>query len=290
MLVKSLSRGDYQGASDVLRRSGPTQQTEHKPKAPVSLADACPGREMLATLPTGEATYWYVRRQLAEVTGGDTAIAAEYSAVMRGVRRRLDELTASAELCIASERRAEELLFMDIETCGLGGTPVFLIGTMNFDQGDLVFEQCFARDYAEEPAVLAAFAERLERTQLLVTFNGKSFDMNQIAERAIFHGMEIDKKARPHLDLLHQSRRFWRNQTPNCRLQTLEQLLCGRRRVGDIPGWAIPDAYHRFVQTGNAAEVRDILHHNLLDLLTMAELVCAMLTGRGPETSTGPET
>ncbi len=290
MLVKSLSRGDYQGASDVLRDCGPQRDEASKPAEPVPLTDACPGREERVRLSAGEMPYWYVSRWLEDVTGGDTAVARQYAAVMLGARRRLDELAASAELCIASDRRPEDLLFMDIETCGLGGTAVFLVGTMHFADDDLIFEQCFARDYAEEPAVLAAFAERLERAEVLVTFNGKSFDMNQIAERAVFHGMVFDKQARPHLDLLHESRRLWRGQTPNCRLQTLEQLVCGRRRVGDIPGWAIPDAYHRFVRTGDAGGIRDIMHHNLLDLLTMAELLCAMLTGRAPETQTGPET
>lgn len=279
MLVKSLSRGDFEGASDVLRACGPGPKAGTGKPQPLALAEACPGIERRA----GDLPYWRVTRRLEDLTDGDTSIASEYSTVMRGARRRLDELTASAELCLASDRRPEDLLFMDIETCGLGGTPVFLVGTMRYTDDGLVFEQSFARHYGEEPAVISAFAERLAAAQMLVTFNGKSFDMNQLAERAIFHGMGIDKRVKPHLDLLHESRRFWRGQVPNCRLQTLEQCLFGRRRVGDIPGSAIPDAYHRFVHSGDAREVRDIMHHNLLDLLTMAQILCAMLTGGGPE-------
>jgi hypothetical protein len=36
------------------------------------------------------------------------------------------------------------------------------------------------------------------------------------------------------------------------------------------------------VAGGDARQVRDILHHNLLDLLTMAQLVVALLTGSAP--------
>ncbi|HUS47402.1 MAG TPA: ribonuclease H-like domain-containing protein, partial [Phycisphaerae bacterium] len=69
---------------------------------------------------------------------------------------------------------------------------------------------------------------------------------------------------------------------PNCRLKTLESLLCGRYRPGDIPGSAIPDAYHGFVETGDARAIRDIVHHNMLDMLTMAQLLCVLLTGCEP--------
>jgi uncharacterized protein YprB with RNaseH-like and TPR domain len=53
----------------------------------------------------------------------------------------------------------------------------------------------------------------------------------------------------------------------------LEALICGRLRDSDIPGDQIPDAYHEFVRTGNAAEMAEVIHHNLLDLVTMADLL-----------------
>ena len=207
---------------------------------------------------------------------------------MHGARQRLDELEASPALCHVAAARPEDLLFMDIESCGLYGASVFLIGLMYFQDGQLLFEQCLARNYAEEPAVLQSFASRLEQTGALVTFNGRAFDMNMIRDRCAFHRLDLDDARLPHLDLLHECRRRWRGRLPNCRLQTLEAHLCGRQRVGDIPGWAIPDAYHRFVDTGDARQLRDILHHNLLDLLTMAQILNLVLTGQTP--SRPPET
>jgi uncharacterized protein YprB with RNaseH-like and TPR domain len=203
--------------------------------------------------------------------------------VLRGAGQRLDELEASVGLCHAANSRPEDLLFMDIETCGLAGTAIFLVGTMFFDGLDLVFEQHLARDYSEEPAILRAFASRCSQAGLLVTFNGKAFDMTQIRERCVFHRIDaLAERRLPHLDLLQESRKRWRRRLPNCRLQTLERYFCRRRREGDIPGWAIPEAYHRFVGSGDARQMRDIVHHNMLDLLTMAELLCAALTGGEP--------
>jgi hypothetical protein len=244
---------------------------------PLGLEDAVPGVE--ANQPPGK--YWLVRRRLSQVSGDYLGVQRRYRSVLRGARQRIDELTASPGLCHLSAATPEGPLFLDLETCGLAGCPVFLVGLMSYSQGHLVFEQFLARHYGEEQAILAEAARRIDQAGVLVTFNGKAFDMNMLRERWAFHGIQSRSKP-PHCDLLHESRRLWRGSVPNCRLQTLEQYLCNRRRVGDIPGSAIPQAYHDFVAGGDARQLRAILHHNLLDLLTMAELLCSALTGESP--------
>jgi uncharacterized protein YprB with RNaseH-like and TPR domain len=175
----------------------------------------------------------------------------------------------------------EEALFLDIETCGLANCPLFLIGTMSVRTDGIRLEQLFARDYAEEAAVLEHLAEMSSAYKMLITFNGKTFDVPYMRDRMVLHRIK-HKFTQEHLDLLQHARRLFRGMFRDCKLQTLEQHFCCRRRVGDIPGWAIPDAYHQFVAGGDARQVRDIIHHNMLDLLTMAELVCAVLTGSEP--------
>lgn len=248
----------------------------------LDLPSACGGEE------SGSGSrYWLIRRELLEVDPQADPCRRQYEAVLRGARQAFNELEASAELCHAANAGPGDLLFMDTETCGLGGTMIFLVGLMSYQGESLVFEQMLARDYSEESAILDAFARRYEQAGVLVTFNGKSFDMTQIRDRWAFHGVEMPWQDPPHLDLLHESRRRWKGQLRSFKLQSLERTFCGRRRVGDIPGAAIPDAYHQFVRTGDARRMRDILHHNLLDLLTMAQLVTIMLTGCDPVV--GPE-
>jgi hypothetical protein len=75
-----------------------------------------------------------------------------------------------------------------------------------------------------------------------------------------------------HVDVLHHARRRWRRQLPDCRLKTLEQLVCRRRRTGDIPGHLIPAAYAEFVRTGFEREIDAILYHNAVDLVTLFDL------------------
>jgi uncharacterized protein YprB with RNaseH-like and TPR domain len=165
-----------------------------------------------------------------------------------------------------------QLVFMDIETTGLSCSPLFLIGIMVWRDGDFEVRQFLARHYGEEPGVVAEFLAEMDRRSLLVTFNGKSFDYPFIRSRAAACGLQMIDTPE-HLDLLHVGRRFWRHRLPNCKLQTLERHLCRRVREGDIPGAEIPDAYHAYVRTGNAYQIVDILKHNLLDLVTLADIM-----------------
>ena len=287
MLLQSLARKGVVTAADMLGAHGHSgvNRAPGGASRPLALAEACPGEPAFVRGAGGQAEYYLIRRTLAQVAPQCVEIGRQYTAVMKGARQRFSEdeaLSASPALCRLADSAREDLLFMDTETCGLAGAMVFLVGMMRHTDGQLVFEQCFARDYSQEPAVLQAFMDRYDATSMLVTFNGKAFDMNMVRERSAFHGIDLPPREPPHLDLLHESRRRWKSDVPNCKLQTLERLLCGRRRVGDIPGADIPDAYHRFVATGDARQVADIMHHNLLDLLTMAQLVTAILTGSGP--------
>ncbi|HDZ20093.1 hypothetical protein LCGC14_0239120 [marine sediment metagenome] len=291
MLMKSLSAGDMPSAQKALAEYGHSgvNRPQQKAAGPISLADACGGAEVGVEVNGERVPYWLIRRTLSEVSPDDAAISTEFAAVLAGARQQFDELAASAELCHAANGSAEDVLFMDLETCGFSGSPIFLVGLMRCEGGELIFEQHLARHYGEEAGILQAFAERLAGAGVLVTFNGKAFDMNMVRERSAFHAIDVpprdgppDNRMPPHLDLLHEARRRWKGVLPNCRLQTLESHLCRRHRTGDIPGAAIPDAYHRFVDTADARQVRDILHHNLLDLLTMGQLLCVLLTGCEP--------
>ncbi len=202
---------------------------------------------------------------------------------------RKAELTA---LRSKLEGKAEELgrlgktgfsrvVFLDIETTGLFNCPTFLIGTMHLSGDDFVIRQFFARDYSEEKCLVDVLSKHLAQFDAIVTFNGKSFDVPFIRDRAVYHGIRSASRHVDglfHLDLLHHSRRHWRGVLPDCRLQTLEYHVCHRKRVGDIPGCEIPRIYHEFVRTGDPYPLVPVFHHNVLDLVTMSELLLEIMT------------
>jgi uncharacterized protein YprB with RNaseH-like and TPR domain len=169
----------------------------------------------------------------------------------------------------------ERALFLDLETGGLSSSPVFLAGTMRWNGEDFVLRQIFARHYGEEAALLEALAELMLEFDTLVTFNGKSYDLPFLTQRAAIHGVPL----RPpgfHLDLLHLSRRRWKHELRDCRLQTLERHVCRRSRSGDVPGEEVPGLYHDFVRRGDPYRLIPVFHHNLLDVITMAEILRAL--------------
>lgn len=168
-------------------------------------------------------------------------------------------------------------LFLDLETCGLAGAPIFLVGLIRATPDGLLLDQLLARNYAEEQAILTSLEAHVAECDVLVTFNGRSFDWPMVQDRRTYHRLPPVRAALPHVDLLIHARRQWRKQVPNCRLQTLERFLCRRMRQGDIPGSQIPAAYHQFVRTGDAKQLRNILHHNALDLVTLAQLTMRMI-------------
>jgi uncharacterized protein YprB with RNaseH-like and TPR domain len=171
----------------------------------------------------------------------------------------------------AFPRRA---VLLDLETCGLSGSALFLIGLLHRVDDCLTVELLLARDYSEEAAVLASLWQRIHADGVVVTFNGKSFDWPMVVDRSrrhlLFRGTRPPAPA--HLDLLHAARRRWKKQLPDCKLQTLERHICGRTRADDLPGSLIPAAYQQFVRTGFEREMDAILLHNAIDLVTLLDL------------------
>ena len=175
----------------------------------------------------------------------------------------------------------ERALFLDLETGGLASSPVFLAGTMHWNGSDFVLRQYFARHYGEEAALLGALGLAAREFEVLVTFNGKSYDAPFLRGRALVHGVSIALPLH-HLDLLHAARRRFRDRLPDCRLQTLERHVCRRRRAGDVPGDEVPGLYHDYVRHGDPWRLVPVFHHNLLDVVTMAELLRRLCSPRDP--------
>jgi uncharacterized protein YprB with RNaseH-like and TPR domain len=203
--------------------------------------------------------------------------AHEYDSIFGTIHERMAKILEREVFPSLSGIAVEDLLFVDIETTGLSSSqPLFLIGALSLTE-EAPLDLFLARDYPEERAALAAYHE-LAHGKTLVTFNGKSFDWPYIEGRSKSYRLNF-KRPPAHLDLLHHARRQWKHSLPNCKLQTLELYLCGRTRVDDVPGSQIPRTYHEFVAThaasGRGAHLMaPILHHNALDILTMAELLC----------------
>ena len=251
---------------DLPRTDAPrhTNAAAHGPK--VVLCEAVKGREIEYP---GLGRSYLISTPVRGVSGAalvDDAFQEDVSCGDSNLGKRL------RLLCDPSGLTPDDFIFMDLETAGLGNAPLFLVGIMVWREGGFEVRQHLARNYAEEAAVIMHYLDACEDKKVLVSFNGKSFDVPYVRTRAAAHGLP-HPAVRAHFDLLHESRRVWKAELPDCKLQTLERHICGRVRHGDIPGSQIPDAYHAYVRTDDARDIVVVLKHNLLDLITLADLM-----------------
>ena len=242
------------------------------PAGPVKLEDAVAGEEIASAF----GRVYLIRKSASRMMPDAATLLRHYATVFCEGGMAWREGSLHPDLRPLLDLDPRRVLFLDIETTGLSAQPIFLIGLMHYTGSDLHLHQFLARDYSEERAMLASFAERMPNYQALVTFNGKSFDVPFIRDRGVANGIEVEFEG-VHVDLLHEARRRWRGKLPDCRLQTLERCLLKRVRSGDIPGELIPQAYHDFVHSGNAFQICDIVHHNALDLVAMSEILLHMI-------------
>lgn len=164
-------------------------------------------------------------------------------------------------------------VFLDIESTGLRpNRPLFLVGLLLCRDGQLVLRQYLARHPQEEGPLLRDLARELADQQILITYNGKRFDLPYIEERMACHGVAF-KWGNFHIDLLWHARARYRGVLPDCRLVTLEENILSEKRRDDVPGARIPQAYNSFVKKQEPALMRKILEHNALDLISLYKLL-----------------
>ncbi|MBN1593168.1 MAG: ribonuclease H-like domain-containing protein [Candidatus Coatesbacteria bacterium] len=236
--------------------------------------DEITGREV--EMPSGK--FLLIRRDLAEIWDAAERFASHYCLVFNRGAIGVDIDSLHEDVRRFCEVDHNQLLYLDIETCGLSSVPVFLVGVQQLVGERLVLEQYLARDYSEEKPMLEYFWGKMAEFEAVTTYNGKSFDVPFLRDRAVYHGVPHVVPGF-HLDLLHEARRRFKGQFPNCKLQTLEARLCNRLRRGDIPGELIPKAYHDFVRTKDPQLIRNVIHHNALDIVTMSEVLLRLLSG-----------
>jgi uncharacterized protein YprB with RNaseH-like and TPR domain len=170
----------------------------------------------------------------------------------------------------------EQFVFVDAETTGLSttaGTVAFLIGVGYVDADCFKVHQFFLPDYADEPPMLEAVADLVSGKTVVVSFNGKAFDLPLLEARYVVQRMTTPFANMRHLDLLHVSRRFWRGRFIDNTLQTLEKELLSVYRYNDTPGYLIPQLFFDYLRNGEPEPLAGVMLHNRLDIVTLLFLL-----------------
>ena len=185
-----------------------------------------------------------------------------------------------------------DLLFLDIETTGLGGAGAmaFLVAIARVEDsahGSLLrLTQYLAPSPPDEAALLELVLDDIDprgADPMLVTYNGRTFDAPFLDGRATMHRMRGGFEALRHVDLLHASRTVYRGALVNCRLATVEaEVMRLARHEDEVDGSQVPAWYFRFLRSGDARALWPIVEHNAVDVISLAALtgrLAAMLCG-----------
>jgi hypothetical protein len=259
-----------------------------------------PARELTYEPDTGGYETTVDPRRVGEILGGQPVQTAFGSCLVidrryESDRRHGDVLIGDCQLegnasldslrvldpALLVESGLSRTVFIDLETTGLSGgagTVAFLVGCGFFDLGAFQVRQFLLTSYNAERALLAAVADFFGDADLVVTYNGKTFDVPVMETRWLFHRMGVPLDGVPHFDALHAARRLWKaradidpvHDTGGCRLSTLERMLFDVRRVGDVAGFEIPSRFFRFLRSGDPRPLEPVLEHNRLDLVSLA--------------------
>ncbi len=166
----------------------------------------------------------------------------------------------------------DKFLFIDTETTGLTGgtgTIAFMIGIGWLDDQQFHIHQYFITQLSHEEGMLELLKEVLSRFTVLISYNGKAYDLPLLNTRFLLNRMPAIPDEMIHLDLLHYNRSLWRYSMENCQLKTIERDLLGLTRNGDIPGELIPSTYFNYLNSGLCDAIESIFFHNRFDVITM---------------------
>jgi len=227
-------------------------------------------------------------------------------------RRRIHECAiANAAPIALFDRRiaavpgwASKLVFFDIETTGLSGgagTIAFLVGCGWFNDDGFTVRQLLLTGPAGERALLESLERAFDDASVLVTYNGRTFDVPTMEMRWAFHRRPAPTDDLPHFDMLPVARRLWgyrgiaadaesRTEATSCSLGALERSVLRFHRLDDVPGFEIPARYFHFVRTGDPGVIEGVLEHNRHDLVSLAVLTAhaLWLAEAGPDACREP--
>jgi len=186
-----------------------------------------------------------------------------------------------------------DFLFLDLETMGLfAGQPLVVAGIARLGSDNtIIVEQYVVRDFPDELALLFEVNRQVDTHPVMVTYNGKSFDLPFLIGRSAYYDLKL-KPPRVHFDLLHFSRRAWGRKRglshassrseglsplSSVSLRSIEEAILGLSRDTDLPGELVPEFYYDYLRTGNAGFLKPIVDHNRQDVISLVNVFSSLV-------------
>ncbi|MGP1569800.1 MAG: ribonuclease H-like domain-containing protein [Eubacteriales bacterium] len=171
----------------------------------------------------------------------------------------------------------KKLACLDIETTGLSPkNSKFILGALlEFKENGYLLKQYFAENLDEEKDILARYINEIEKIDILLTYNGKSFDIKYLKEKIKQYNIKPDFIFPLNIDIylfLHSYSQF-RKHLPNLKQKTVENFLgLWDKRSDMISGADSINRYYSYITSKDASLRAEILLHNSDDVLQLARI------------------
>lgn len=163
---------------------------------------------------------------------------------------------------------------LDIETTGLNPSRnKFILGGL-FDFTEKTLHQSFAKTRHEEKDALAHFLALLAPLDMVVTYNGRHFDLPFIERRMQSFGLTDRLPYNLDLYLVLNGHSPIKRFVPNLKQKTVENYMgLWQSRADEISGAESVELYNTYEKTSDQRLEEKILLHNSDDVLQLTRLL-----------------
>ncbi len=173
-----------------------------------------------------------------------------------------------------------DVIIIDIETTGLfpERNKVIVGGLLSMDANAPAARQFFAETKDGEKALLEAYYPLLDAADIIISFNGDSFDIPFLNRRFAKNGIAYRIPPEKSFDLYRVIRQSgFSGILPNLKQTTVERYLgIAGSRTDTITGRESIELYNEYVRTGDKRMKETILLHNHDDLLQLNRLMAIL--------------
>lgn len=171
--------------------------------------------------------------------------------------------------------KAEDLLFMDIETTGFTArsSQLYLIGCIYYKDDCFNLIQWFADSAEDESYVLNSFLTFIKGFKVLVHFNGNHFDLPYLEQKASMLGIPFDISFMTGIDIyqrIHPFKGFLRMASQ--KQKKVEEFL-GINREDTYTGGELVTVYHEYLGSPTEYNKNLLLLHNEDDIKGLVNIL-----------------
>ncbi len=167
--------------------------------------------------------------------------------------------------------------FLDIETTGLSRYKsfIYLIGILYYDntKESWILKQFFMDNPQEEKLLLKNVMDYISKFDVIINYNGDSFDIPFINYRLEIYGLDTSIPKEKSLDLYSIIRKnSYLFELPNLKLKTIENFL-GINREDIFSGRDCINFYNQYIVNKDPILEERILRHNHDDLYYLIDII-----------------